>query len=74
VRARESFTAEKITPGKYDVPYRDLDSGGMNKTPEFQFIETKEDEKIKYSDMTMTLYKVADGSMRTEPINEEAFE
>jgi hypothetical protein len=39
-----------------------------------QFIETKEDEKIKYSDMTMTLYKVADGNMRTEPIDEEAFE
>jgi hypothetical protein len=74
VRARESFTAEKITPGKYDVRYRDLNSGSMTKTPEFQFTETKEDGSIKYSDMTMTLYKVANGNMHTEPIEEEAFQ
>jgi hypothetical protein len=74
VRAHESFTAEKITPGKYDVRYRDLDSGGMTKTPEFQFTEIKEGENINYSNMTMTLYKVANGNMHTEPIDEEAFE
>jgi hypothetical protein len=74
VRAHESFTAEKITPGKYDVRYRDLNSGGMTKTPEFQFTETTEGEKIKYSDMVMTLYKVANGNMHTEPIDEEAFQ
>jgi hypothetical protein len=75
VRAHESFTAEKITPGKYDVRYRDLNSGGMTKTPEFQFNETKEEDgSVKYSDMTMTLYKVANGNMHTEPIDEEAFQ
>jgi hypothetical protein len=74
VRAHESFTAEKITPGNYDVRYRDLDSGGMTKTPKFQFTETTEGEKIKYSDMTMTLYKVANGNMHTEPIDDEAFQ
>jgi hypothetical protein len=74
VRARESFTAEKITPGKYDVRYRDLNSGSMTKTPEFQFTETKENGSIKYSDMTMTLYKVANGNMHTEPIDEETFQ
>jgi hypothetical protein len=75
VRARESFTAEKITPGKYDVRYRDLNSGGTTKTQDFQLKETKEqDGSINYSNMTMTLYKVANGNMQTEPIDEEAFE
>jgi hypothetical protein len=75
VRARESFTAEKITPGKYDVRYRDLNSGGTTKTQDFQLTETKEqDGRINYSNMTMTLYKVANGNMQTEPIDEEAFE
>jgi hypothetical protein len=75
VKARESFTVEKITPGKYDVRYRDLDSGSTTKTQDFKLEETKEEDGgIKYSNMTMTLYKVADGNMRTEPIDEEAFE
>jgi hypothetical protein len=75
VRARESFTAEKITPGKYDVRYRDLNSGATTKTQDFQLKETKEqDGSINYSDMTMTLYKVANGNMQTEPIDEEEFE
>jgi hypothetical protein len=75
VRARESFTAEKITPGKYDVRYRDLNSGATTKTQEFQLKETKEqDGSINYSNMTMTLYKVANGNMQTEPIDEESFE
>jgi hypothetical protein len=74
VRARESFTAEKITPGKYDVRYRDLDSGGTTKTQDFQLTETPEGESVNYSKMTMTLYKVANGNMQTEPIPEEAFE
>jgi hypothetical protein len=74
VRARESFTAEKITPGKYDVRYRDLNSGGTTKTPDFQLTETPEGESVNYSKMTMTLYKVANGNMQTEPIPEEAFE
>jgi hypothetical protein len=75
VRARESFTAEKITPGKYDVRYRDLESGATTKTQDFQLQETKEqDGSVNYSNMTMTLYKVANGNMQTEPIDEEAFE
>ncbi len=74
VRARESFTAEKITPGKYDVRYKDLDSGSKAKTPEFQFTETTDSEGTKYSNMTMTLYKVANGNMRTESIDDDSFQ
>jgi hypothetical protein len=69
VRAHESFTAEKITPGKYDVRYRDLDSGGMTKTQDFQLTETETNHSV----LTMTLYKVADGNMQTEAIGDEAF-
>jgi hypothetical protein len=74
VRAHESFTAKEITPGKYDVRYRDLDSGGFAKTDEFEFVERKESESIKYSDLVMTLYKVANGNMHTEDIPAESFE
>ncbi len=42
---------------------------------EFPLTETKEqDGSINYSNITMTLYKVIDGNMKTEAINEEAFE
>jgi hypothetical protein len=74
VRAHESFTAEKITPGKYDVRYKDLDSGSLNKSEEFPLTETKDGEGINYSTITMTLYKVANGNMKTEAIDEESFE
>jgi hypothetical protein len=74
VRAHESFTAEKITPGKYDVRYKDLDSGSLNKSEEFPLTETKDGEGVNYSTITMTLYKVANGNMKTEAIDEESFE
>ena len=74
VRAHESFTAKEITPGKYDVRYRDLDSGGTSKSEEFQLTETTEGDSTKYSDLTMTLYKVPNGNMHTETIDDEAFE
>jgi hypothetical protein len=74
VRAHESFTAKEITPGKYDVRYRDLDSGGFAKTDEFEFAETKDSEGTNYKNMVMTLYKVANGNMHTEDISAESFE
>ncbi len=74
IRANESFTAKEITPGKYDVRYRDLSSGGFSKTDEFELVETKDKDGTKYSMLTMTLYKTTDGTMKTEPIDPASFE
>jgi hypothetical protein len=74
IRAHESFTAKEITPGKYDVRYRDLNSGSHAKSQDFELVETKKNQQIEYSNMTMTLYKVAHGNMKTEDIDPQDFE
>jgi hypothetical protein len=74
IRAHESFTAKEITPGKYDVRYRDLNSGSHAKSQHFELVETKKNQEIRYSNMTMTLYKVANGNMKTEDIAPQDFE
>ncbi len=74
IRAHESFTAKEITPGKYDVRYRDLNSGKHAKSQDFQLVETKKDKQIEYSTISMTLYKVAGGNMKTEDIDPNDFE
>jgi hypothetical protein len=74
IRAHESFTAKEITPGKYDVRYRDLNSGGFSKTDEFELVEKKDKDGSKYSVITMTLYKVSGGNMQTQSIDPASFE
>jgi hypothetical protein len=74
IRARESFTAKEITPGKYDVRYRDLNSGSHAKSEDFELVEIKKNQQIEYRNMTMTLYKVAHGNMKTEDIDPQDFE
>jgi hypothetical protein len=70
VRDHQSFTAENIAPGKYDVRYKNLTSGQISKSEEFQMTETKDGEN---TEMMMTLYKVHNGNMQTQEISEESF-
>ena len=59
--------------GRYDVRYRDLDTGGLSKTEEFILEEKKTYSGTSYSNLTLTLYKVANGNMTTEAIDESEF-
>jgi hypothetical protein len=73
IRAKEQFTVGKLNPGKYDVRYQNLDTGGRARTESFELKETNTAEGIRYSRITLTLYKVANGNMQTYPLSETEF-
>lgn len=67
------FTVSDIMVGRYDVRYRDLDTGGLAKSEQFQVEENRTYNGVEYTDMTMTLYKVRNGNMQTYSIPESEF-
>jgi hypothetical protein len=74
IPAYSRFTFENVSPGRYDVRYRDLSSGGYSKTEDFALTETSTYEGTEYSTLSLTLYKVANGNMHIERIDESEFE
>jgi hypothetical protein len=74
ILAHDQFTVRNVTAGNYDVRYQDLDSGARAKSEPFELEETTTSEGVRFSRLTMTLYKVAHGNMRTYPIGENEFE
>ena len=73
IRAAEKFTLEDITAGNYDVRYRNLDSGTLSRSEPIQLKEFRTDSGVRFSNVTITLYKVIDGNMETYPISEAEF-
>lgn len=73
IPAYETFSMNGVTPGRYDVRYRDLKSGGFFQSEPFSIEETKTYNGTQYMDLSITLYKVRDGNMRTFKINESEF-
>lgn len=73
IPAYSSFTFPSVMVGRYDVRYQDLTTGGISKTEEFLLEERATNSGTTYSNLTMTLYKVANGNMTTEAIDESEF-
>lgn len=73
IPAFKSFTLTNVRQGLYDVRYKDLSTGGMLRTEEFTLTEAKAFDGTRYSQLTMTLYKVANGNMQTVGISESEF-
>lgn len=73
IAPRDKFTIKNIRVGNYDVRYRDLESGALLKSESFQLEEFPTEDGVQYSDITMTLYKVYGGNMRTSEISEVEF-
>ena len=69
----ESVKTKDLKPGQYDVRYRDLTTGALVKTQSFELVQVKEIDGIRFSEISMTLYKVKDGNMQTENISEIEF-
>jgi hypothetical protein len=69
----ERFLVENLEPGNYDVRYRDLDSGRLARTSPFEVSELETLEGIEFSEITLTLYKVYGGNMKTYSISEDEF-
>lgn len=73
VPAYESYTITSISPGVYDIRYKDLQDGEFSRSESFSLSETREINSIRYSDMKITLYKVKNGNMETYSISENEF-
>jgi hypothetical protein len=74
IRKGEKFTAEKIKSGSYDVRYRDLNNGGLVRTDTFNLEESTTFEgATSFRKMTLTLYKVTGGNLKTYPLSEQEF-
>lgn len=73
IPAGSSFTINKVTAGKYDLRYRDLDTGGLSRSESFDVEEMTVADGIQFSDITMTLYKVRGGNFQTYGLSESEF-
>lgn len=73
IPAYKTFTVENVKAGNYDVRYRDLNSGELSRTDEFNLKEAKTGGGIQFSKIRLTLYKVGDGNMQTHIISANEF-
>lgn len=73
IKARTSFKFLDIAPGYFDVRYQNLDTGKISRSEGFALEETEEYNGTRYSQMTLTLYKVLNGNSRTHEITERDF-
>ena len=73
IPAHGRFTIKAVTPGSYDVRYRDLVSGYLSRSEQFTLEEKKTSRGTQYSDLTLTLYKVQNGNMTTYNLAEDEF-
>ena len=73
IPAGATFTMNKIRAGEYDLRYMDLSDGSLSRSESFSIQEIEEIGGVRYSMMTMTLYKVANGNMQTYPLSEDEF-
>lgn len=73
IPAGASFTMNKVTAGQYDLRYRDLKTGELSRSESFDVEETRTDDGMQYSSMTMTLYKVQGGNFQTYGLADDEF-
>jgi hypothetical protein len=68
-----SFTMRNITPGWYDIRYRSLDNGALAKSQPMQLMQIEEENRTRYSNVTLTLYRVEGGNTSLEGLSEDNF-
>ena len=73
IPAHGGFILRDVTAGNYDIRYKDLSDGQIAKSEPFEAQEIEDETGKQFSNITMTLYKVANGNMQTTPISESEF-
>ena len=73
IPAHSKFTIKNLTPGSYDVRYRDLKYGYLSRSESMKLTETSTYRGTEYSVMTLTLYKVVNGNAATFGLAEDEF-
>ena len=73
ITAKEKFQIRDVDQGSYDVMYQDLDTGRMSRSEKFTLEEIHEENGVRYSVLTMTLYKIRGGNAHMRSITEDEF-
>jgi len=73
IPAYGSFTLNSVRAGKYDIRYRDLDTGGLSRSEAFSLDEIGTYQGTQFSEVTLTLYKVQNGNMQAYGLDESEF-
>lgn len=73
IPAYRKFKIGNVDSGLYDIRYKDLTTGGLARSESFTLEEISTSNGTRYSDMTMTLYKVRNGNMQTYGLSESKF-
>jgi hypothetical protein len=68
-----AFTLRNIRPGQYDIRYRDLETGKIEKSQAIVLREIEETDGVQFSVVTLTLYRVASGNTTFSQIPEGQF-
>lgn len=70
----ESFSANSVVPGSYRMRYRYIGSADTFEAEEtFVLSETRTDTGTRFSRMTVTLFKVANGNMTVKKVDASEF-
>ena len=67
------FTLDDVSPGSYEIRYMDLSNGQAAKSTPFEIQERRTPNGFEYSSFTLTLYTVANGNMRMQPLSADEF-
>lgn len=73
IPAHSSFTMKTLEPGRYDVRYQDLATGGRSRSEAMTLTETASVQGIEYSTISLTLFKVKNGNMATYDLSKDEF-
>ena len=73
IKAGDQFKMQNIGAGTYDVRYQDLDSCALNSSRTFALEEVEEADAVRFSAVTLTLYKVRGGNAPMHAISEKEF-
>ena len=69
----QRFTMNEVKAGRYDVRYLERWTGALARSEPFDIEEIEVSNGTRFSNMTMTLYKVQNGNMQTYPIGADEF-
>ena len=73
VPARSRFTLDDVSAGRYDIRYRDLESGGLSRSEAIDVEEIDDGDSVQFSNITLTLYKVQGGNFQTYDLADSEF-
>jgi hypothetical protein len=73
VTAHASFTLRKLSTGSYDLRYRNLGSGNLQRSQLFEMEDVKTPHGMQHSTVRLPLYKAQNGNMQTFALSESEF-